>query len=80
VAGVTEGGIGMLGMTQGRTGAAGIFVGIVFVTGTLSATTKLFRIDHLLNPKNKYLVGRSGGNGNAHVSAKPKNGGGAEGR
>ncbi|MEA2926428.1 MAG: hypothetical protein QOD25_3550 [Alphaproteobacteria bacterium] len=56
VAGVTQGGIGVLGMAQGRTGAAGIFVGNVFVTGTLSATTKLFRIDHPLNPKSKYLV------------------------
>ena len=31
-------------------------MGNVFVTGTLSATTKLFRIDHPLNPKSKYLV------------------------
>ena len=46
----------MLGITQGRTGAAGIFVGNVFVTGTLSAATTLFRIDHPLNPKNKYLM------------------------
>jgi hypothetical protein len=27
---VTQGGIGVLGMAQGRTGAAGIFVGNVF--------------------------------------------------
>ena len=36
-------------------GLAGRFEGNVNVTGTLSATTKLFRIDHPLDPANRYL-------------------------
>jgi hypothetical protein len=35
---------------------AGNFVGNVMVSGTLSATTKEFKIDHPLDPANKYLV------------------------
>jgi hypothetical protein len=36
-------------------GLAGDFTGNVSVTGTLNATTKLFRIDHPLDPANRYL-------------------------
>jgi len=55
VAGVTQGGIGVLGIAMG-TGMAANFVGTVSVVGTFSAGTKLFRIDHPLNPKTKFLV------------------------
>ena len=37
-------------------GYAGNFTGDVLVSGTLSATTKHFKIDHPLDPANKYLV------------------------
>jgi hypothetical protein len=37
-------------------GLAGFFDGDVTVDGTLSATTKDFKIDHPLDPANKYLV------------------------
>jgi hypothetical protein len=90
VAGVTQRGVGVLGIAQERTGRAGMFEGNVdilggdifnlgnaFVTGNLKgarvitgsalvlaeiiagtviAGTKFFRIDHPLNPKNKFLV------------------------
>ena len=36
-------------------GQAAQFIGTVDVSGTLSATTKLFRIDHPLDPANRYL-------------------------
>src|SRR5262245_26734965 len=55
VAGVTQGGIGVLGIAMG-TGIAGNFVGTVSITGALFAGAKHFRIDHPLNPKNKFLV------------------------
>jgi trimeric autotransporter adhesin len=35
---------------------AGNFIGDVFVSGTLTAATKHFRIDHPLDPANKYLI------------------------
>ena len=38
------------------TGLAGYFTGDVYVTGTLYAATKDFKIDHPLDPANKYLV------------------------
>jgi trimeric autotransporter adhesin len=37
-------------------GYAGVFTGNVTVTGTLSAAFKNFKIDHPLDPANKYLV------------------------
>jgi hypothetical protein len=37
-------------------GHAGLFLGDVYVQGTLTATTKDFQIDHPLDPANKYLV------------------------
>ncbi|MDX2169087.1 MAG: hypothetical protein SF182_18610 [Deltaproteobacteria bacterium] len=37
-------------------GVAGLFVGSVVVQGVLSASTKLFKIDHPLDPANKYLM------------------------
>jgi hypothetical protein len=40
----------------GPTGYAGEFYGNVYVTGTLSAGTKDFKIDHPLDPGNRYLV------------------------
>ena len=41
---------------SGPTGLAADFEGDVFVDGTLSANTKEFKIDHPLDPANKYLV------------------------
>jgi TGF-beta propeptide len=41
---------------QTGTGNAGTFTGNVTVSGTLSAATKHFKIDHPLDPANKYLV------------------------
>jgi hypothetical protein len=55
-----RGGIGISG-TGGRgvngatSGLAGLFGGDVEVTGTFSAATKNFKIDHPLDPENKYL-------------------------
>ena len=40
---------------QGATSYAGYFVGNVDVTGTLNAGVKNFKIDHPLDPENKYL-------------------------
>ena len=40
----------------GSGGIAGNFNGNVTITGTLSAATKNFKIDHPLDPANKYLV------------------------
>ena len=54
VAGTTQGGIGVLGSASG--GFAGLFQGNVSVTGTLSASGKTFKIDHPLDPENRYLV------------------------
>jgi hypothetical protein len=54
VAGVSQGGIGVLGIAT--SGAAGLFQGNVFVTGTVFANAKSFRIDHPLDPENRYLV------------------------
>jgi hypothetical protein len=41
---------------QNAGGYAGVFVGDVFVEGTLFADAKDFKIDHPLNPADKYLV------------------------
>ena len=41
---------------SGTVGLAADFEGDVFVDGTLSANTKEFKIDHPLDPANKYLV------------------------
>ena len=63
-------GIGVVGIGGGTTGdaifglpvngcsscLAGNFAGNVVVNGTLTATTKNFRIDHPLDPANKFLV------------------------
>jgi hypothetical protein len=46
------GGVGGVGVA----GDAGHFDGNVTVTGTLTAATKHFKIDHPLDPANKYLV------------------------
>jgi len=42
--------------SAGSGGIAGNFNGNVTITGTLSAATKNFKIDHPLDPANKYLV------------------------
>jgi len=69
-AGTFSDGIGVVGIGGGTSGdavdgippsgcsscLAGNFFGNVTVTGTLSATTKNFKIDHPLDPANKYLV------------------------
>ena len=59
--GFFEGGNGGGGFGDGLnatagSGYAGFFSGNVTVTGTLSATVKNFKIDHPLDPANKYLV------------------------
>lgn len=41
---------------QSTSGLAGLFVGNVTVSGLLTASAKLFKIDHPLDPANKYLV------------------------
>ncbi len=46
----------IVGSTPASAGRAGVFYGRVEVTGALSAATKNFRIDHPLDPENKYLV------------------------
>ena len=55
VAGASQGGVGVLGSATGG-GLAGLFQGNVTVTGTLSASAKSFKIDHPLDPENRYLV------------------------
>jgi len=48
---------GVFGVATGSgTNYAGYFQGDVHVTGTLTAGTKSFKIDHPLDPENKYLV------------------------
>ena len=47
---------GVEGYTEASGSYAGYFFGDVHVTGTLSAGTKDFKIDHPLDPENKYLV------------------------
>lgn len=48
---------GVFGAATGSgTNYAGYFQGDVHVTGTLTAGTKSFKIDHPLDPENKYLV------------------------
>jgi hypothetical protein len=42
--------------TGGTTNWAGYFAGNAHVTGTFTAGTKSFKIDHPLDPENKYLV------------------------
>ena len=55
VSGSSNSGNGVEGYSNGP-GYAGLFVGNVFVNGTLSAANKQFKIDHPLDPANKYLV------------------------
>ena len=45
-----------IGAGAGSSGIAGNFTGNVDITGTLNAGTKHFKIDHPLDPANKYLV------------------------
>jgi hypothetical protein len=47
---------GIYGLKVGGGNYAGYFSGNVYVYGTLSATTKAFKIDHPLDPANKYLM------------------------
>ncbi len=47
-------GIGVRG--ESASGLAGLFVGPVAVSGVLTAGQKLFKIDHPLDPANKYLM------------------------
>jgi hypothetical protein len=48
---------GVFGAASGSgTNYAGYFQGDVHVTGTLSAGSKSFKIDHPLDPENKYLI------------------------
>jgi hypothetical protein len=49
------GGTGSLAQ-NGADGPAGLFQGDVGVNGEFSASTKLFKIDHPLDPANKYLL------------------------
>ncbi len=53
---VGYGRVGVYGAPLGNGGYAGYFQGDVQVTGTLSAATKHFKIDHPLDPAHKYLV------------------------
>lgn len=51
-----SGGDGVAGTTDGSGGYAGYFAGDVVITGTLYAGAKNFKIDHPLDPANKYLI------------------------
>ena len=48
-------GVGVFGQTHSPSGYAGYFSGNVHVNGTFTAVNKLFKIDHPLDPANKYL-------------------------
>jgi hypothetical protein len=48
--------IGVYGSTSSTSGYAGYFSGRVHVNGTLSKSAGSFKIDHPLDPENKYLV------------------------
>ncbi|GIV94152.1 MAG: hypothetical protein WHS83_06470 [Chloroflexus sp.] len=50
-----NGGYGVFGAGGGSTGYAGYFSGRVEVTGNLSKSSGSFKIDHPLDPENKYL-------------------------
>lgn len=50
-----EGGYSVYGGNPGATGYAGYFSGDVRVVGTLTKTAGSFKIDHPLDPENKYL-------------------------
>jgi hypothetical protein len=54
VSGTAKQGIGIRGSSD--SGYAGFFEGPVLVAGVLTAGTKLFKIDHPLDPANRYLV------------------------
>jgi hypothetical protein len=54
--GSTSYGVYGYGYAAGGTSYAGYFAGNAHVTGTLSAGTKSFMIDHPLDPENKYLM------------------------
>jgi hypothetical protein len=62
VKGESDSGAGVVGLSTtgpgvlGEGSPAGQFLGDVSVAGTLSASSKSFRIDHPLDPANKYLV------------------------
>ncbi|MCS6919333.1 MAG: hypothetical protein NZM28_06150, partial [Fimbriimonadales bacterium] len=47
---------GLFGQTNSSSGYAGYFQGRVHVQGTLSKSAGSFKIDHPLDPENKYLV------------------------
>src|SRR5205823_6946889 len=49
------GGIGVVGMNTSSSGLAGSFFGNVVVAGMLSKGSGSFKIDHPLDPANKYL-------------------------
>jgi hypothetical protein len=55
VLGVSANGIGVYGSTDSPTGFAGFFNGNVQIAGTLSKAAGSFKIDHPLDPANKYL-------------------------
>lgn len=55
VAGFSTNYIGVYGRTDNVNSYAGYFTGRVYVNGTLSALNKQFKIDHPLDPANKYL-------------------------
>jgi hypothetical protein len=52
--GLTNDGIAVLGISRGR-GLAGLFNGNVNIAGTLTKSSGGFKIDHPLDPANKYL-------------------------
>lgn len=53
--GLGNGTYAILGSAQGTGSYAGVFSGNVFVAGTLSKSAGTFKIDHPLDPANKYL-------------------------
>ena len=51
----SSGGVGVYGLQGGTSGYAGWFDGAVHVDGSLSKAAGSFKIDHPLDPENKYL-------------------------
>ncbi len=51
----SSGGVGVYGLQAGTSGYAGWFDGAVHVDGSLSKAAGSFKIDHPLDPENKYL-------------------------
>ena len=59
VYGLTDTGVGVWGKATNAAGYGGYFEGKTHVQGVFTATTKTFKIDHPLDPENKFLYHNS---------------------